>query len=105
MVAGTVWKKKKNKRKITKKKKKKKKRQTLVSVSYSRLVWNLALIKYGFDKVTYQKTAPSSFTKKILKVLPHMSLCKQVTPGTGPFWSHGYNKKTPGKGPLDKTKY
>ena len=63
MAAGTVWK-------------------PLVSVSYSSLVWDLALtdlvkqtlhIKYGFDETTYQiqRPVPSSFRqKRFLKVLP-----------------------------------
>ena len=50
-------------------------RKTLVSVSYSNLVCNLALtnlakqkfyIKYGFDNVTHQisKACPSNFTQE-----------------------------------------
>ena len=58
----------------------------LSSVSYSNLIWNLALInlvkqklhiKYGFDKVTYQIPKACAFFvshKKIFKVFPLMSL-------------------------------
>ena len=57
--------------------------QSLMSVSYSNLVWNLALInlakqnfqiKYGFDKVNGLDLLVSD--KKIFKVFTYMCLCK-----------------------------
>ena len=56
-------------------------KKNFVSISYSNLIWNLALItlakqtldiKYGIDAATYQisKPGPSSFTQEYLKNFP-----------------------------------
>ena len=49
---------------------------------------------------------PSGFRQEdFFKLLPVYAYVKQVTPGRGHFWPHGYNLNKLGRGPLGDTTY